>query len=62
MMMVKFRQYCWQNYGNNENRFYKISPTNKFEGLTLFKTKDQIQLLLCEDNDTDTFLKAVFIT
>ena len=32
----------------------KISPTNKFEGLTLYsKTKDQIQLLLCEDKDND---------
>jgi hypothetical protein len=36
-----------------ENRFFtKISPTNKFEGLTLFsKTKNQIQFLLCEDKD-----------
>ncbi|MDG2433353.1 hypothetical protein [Flavobacterium sp.] len=32
----------------------KISPTNKFEGLTLFsKTKDQIQFLLCDDKDND---------
>lgn len=32
----------------------KISPTNKFEGLTLYsKTKDQIQFLLCEDKDND---------
>jgi hypothetical protein len=31
----------------------KISPTNKFKGLTLFsKNKNQIQFLLCEDKDT----------
>jgi hypothetical protein len=39
----------------------KISPTNKFEGLTLYsKTKDQIQLLLCEDNDTDTLESSIY--
>ncbi|PKH66135.1 hypothetical protein CXF59_09050 [Flavobacterium sp. ALD4] len=31
----------------------KISPTNKFKGLTLFsKNKNQIQFLLCENKDT----------
>ena len=39
----------------------KISPTNKFEGLTLYvQTKDQIQFLLCEDNDTDTLESTIF--
>ena len=31
----------------------KISPTNKFKGLTLFsKNRNQIQFLICEDKDT----------
>jgi len=39
----------------------KISPTNKFEGLTLFsKTKNQIQFLLCEDKDTDTLESTIY--
>jgi hypothetical protein len=39
----------------------KISPTNKFEGLTLYvQTKDQIQFLLCEDNDTDRLESTIF--
>ena len=39
----------------------KISPTNKFEGLTLYsKTKDQIQLLLCEDKDTDVLESSIY--
>jgi hypothetical protein len=39
----------------------KISPSNKFEGLTLFsKTKEQIELLLCEDNDTDTLESSIY--
>jgi hypothetical protein len=39
----------------------KISPTNKFEGLTLFsKNKNQIQLLLCEDKDTDTLESTIY--
>ena len=38
----------------------KISPTNKFEGLTLYsKTKDQIQLLLCEDKDIDVLESSI---
>ncbi|HAH55295.1 MAG TPA: hypothetical protein DCM02_08445 [Flavobacterium sp.] len=32
----------------------KISDTHKFEGLTLYKkTENEIQFLICEDNDTD---------
>lgn len=39
----------------------KISPTNKFEGLTLFsKTKNQIQFLLCEDKDTDVLESTIY--
>jgi hypothetical protein len=39
----------------------KISPTNKFEGLTLYsQTKDQVQFLLCEDNDTDILKSTIF--
>ena len=39
----------------------KISPTNKFEGLTLFlKTKNQIQFLLCEDKDTDALESTIY--
>lgn len=39
----------------------KISPTNKFEGLTLYsKTTEQIQFLLCEDNDTDALDTTIF--
>lgn len=39
----------------------KISSTNKFEGLTLFsKNNDQIQFLLCEDNDSDVLESSIF--
>jgi hypothetical protein len=39
----------------------KISPTNKFEGLTLFsKNNKQIQFLLCEDNDTNVLESAIY--
>ncbi|SEA01404.1 hypothetical protein SAMN05443667_101612 [Flavobacterium gillisiae] len=39
----------------------KISPTNKFEGLTLFsKTENQIQFLLCEDKDTDALESTIY--
>ncbi|MBX9887528.1 MAG: hypothetical protein K2Y30_06310 [Flavobacteriaceae bacterium] len=39
----------------------KISPTNKFEGLTLYaQTKDQVQFLLCEDKDTDILDSTIF--
>ena len=32
----------------------KISGTHKFEGLTVYKnSKDSIEFLLCEDNDTE---------
>lgn len=39
----------------------KISPTNKFEGLTLYaQSKNQVQLLLCEDKDTDALESTIF--
>jgi hypothetical protein len=39
----------------------KVSPTNKFEGLTLFsKNNNQIQFLLCEDNDTDVLESSIY--
>jgi hypothetical protein len=39
----------------------KISPTNKFEGLTLFsKNEATITFLLCEDNDTDVLESAIY--
>ena len=39
----------------------KISPTNKFEGLTLYaQTKDQVQFLLCEDKDTYILDSTIF--
>lgn len=39
----------------------KISPTNKFEGLTLYsKNENQIQFLLCEDKDTDTLESTIY--
>ncbi len=40
---------------------HKISDTNKFEGLTLFeKSENQIDLLLCEDNDTDHLTTKIY--
>lgn len=39
----------------------KISPTNKFEGLTVYaKTEHQIQFLLCEDKDSDVLESAIY--
>ncbi|NDP28222.1 MAG: hypothetical protein GZ087_12470, partial [Flavobacterium sp.] len=39
----------------------KISDTHKFEGLTLYKkTKSEIQLLICEDNDTQFLETNIF--
>ncbi|TDE06101.1 DUF6929 family protein [Flavobacterium hiemivividum] len=39
----------------------KISPTNKFEGLTLYsQNENQIQFLLCEDKDTDTLESTIY--
>ncbi len=39
----------------------KISDTQKFEGLTLFnKTDDQIEFLLCEDNDTNEMQSSIY--
>jgi hypothetical protein len=39
----------------------KISDTHKFEGLTLYnKTENQIQFLICEDNDTEVLETNIF--
>ncbi|MFL9830773.1 hypothetical protein ABS764_07930 [Flavobacterium sp. ST-87] len=39
----------------------KISPTNKFEGLTVYsKTEHQIQFLLCEDKDSDVLESTIY--
>lgn len=39
----------------------KISNTNKFEGLTLFKnTQEKISFLLCEDNDTEDLESKIY--
>lgn len=39
----------------------QISDKNKFEGLTLYKkTATQIELLLCEDNDTEEMVSTIY--
>jgi hypothetical protein len=39
----------------------KISDSHKFEGLTVFKnSKEKIEFLLCEDNDTDTLESTIY--
>lgn len=39
----------------------KITSTNKFEGLTLYKkSNNQIEFLLCEDNDTDDLKTTIY--
>ncbi|MCF6128985.1 hypothetical protein L1S35_04820 [Flavobacterium sp. AS60] len=39
----------------------QISDKHKFEGLTLYKkTATQIELLLCEDNDTDKLASVIY--
>ena len=39
----------------------KISDTHKFEGLTLYKkTATHIELLLCEDNDTEELVSIIY--
>lgn len=39
----------------------KITSTNKFEGLTLYKkSNNQIEFLLCEDNDTEVLETNIF--
>jgi hypothetical protein len=39
----------------------KISETHKFEGLTLFaNSKEKIELLLCEDKDTETLETDIY--
>ena len=39
----------------------QISDKNKFEGLTLYKkTGTQIELLLCEDNDTEELVSSIY--
>ncbi|MGL2964865.1 DUF6929 family protein [Flavobacterium sp. RSB2_4_14] len=41
--------------------YFQISEKNKFEGLTLYKkTATHIELLLCEDNDTDVLETDIF--
>lgn len=40
---------------------HKISDNNKFEGLTLFEnSENQIDFLLCEDNDTDNLTTKIY--
>ncbi|WP_338407801.1 hypothetical protein [uncultured Flavobacterium sp.] len=40
---------------------HKITDTHKFEGLTLYnKTKDKIEFLLCEDNDTEALETNIY--
>ncbi|MCV9926467.1 hypothetical protein OIU83_02295 [Flavobacterium sp. LS1R49] len=39
----------------------KISATNKFEGITLYKkSNNQIEFLLCEDNDTELLETKIY--
>ena len=39
----------------------KISDTQKFEGLTLYKkTETEIQFLICEDNDSDVLETNIY--
>ncbi|WP_413998991.1 DUF6929 family protein [Flavobacterium sp. W1B] len=39
----------------------KISNSHKFEGITVFKnSKEKIEFLLCEDNDTDTLESSIY--
>jgi hypothetical protein len=39
----------------------KISDTHKFEGLTLYKkSSNEIEFLLCEDNDTEVLEADVY--
>ena len=39
----------------------KITDTNKFEGLTLYsKTNDNIEFLLCEDNDSEVLESTIY--
>jgi hypothetical protein len=39
----------------------KISDSHKFEGLTLYnKTENQIEFLLCEDNDTEVLETSIY--
>ncbi|WP_298394002.1 hypothetical protein [Flavobacterium sp.] len=39
----------------------KITDTNKFEGITLFKKSEkEIEFLLCEDNDTEVLESNIF--
>ncbi|MCC9073430.1 hypothetical protein LNQ49_17790 [Flavobacterium sp. F-65] len=39
----------------------KITSTNKFEGLTLYKkSNSQIEFLLCEDNDTEVLKTTIY--
>jgi hypothetical protein len=40
--------------------FTKLAPQINLKANSIFKTKDQIQLLLCEDNDTDTLESSIY--
>lgn len=41
--------------------YFQISQKHKFEGLTLYKkTATHIELLLCEDNDTDELVSTIY--
>lgn len=50
------------NLKNLEFHFIqKISDTNKFEGLTLYKKSEtEIEFLVCEDNDTEELVSAIY--
>jgi hypothetical protein len=50
------------NFENfNIEKTIKISDTKKFEGLTLYKkTNNQLEFLLCEDNDTEVLETTIY--
>ena len=44
------------------NSIQIISDSQKFEGLTLYNnSKDQMEFLLCEDNDTETLVSTIYL-
>lgn len=52
---------CMNAKNFNINFTQKITETQKFEGLSLYKeTKDNIEFLLCEDNDTENLESTIF--
>ena len=50
------------NSGTFEIEFtQKITDIHKFEGLTLYnRTKDKIEFLLCEDNDSEVLESTIY--